>query len=96
MEMADSCKEGFTFTLYTREGEWGERKTDEVYDVNTMSENHIANVPKAPAVSAFTVIIHGDYEVEGVDTANENGFTVFRISKETHEASTLSFRAVKK
>ncbi|MBQ8908592.1 MAG: DUF5110 domain-containing protein [Clostridia bacterium] len=96
MEMTDSCKEGFTFTLYTREGEWGEKKTEEAYDVNTMSENHIANVPDAPAVSGFTVMIHGDYIVEGAEATSENGTTVLRISKEAHEAGVLSFRAVKK
>ena len=96
MTLTDSSETGFTFTLAPRTGEWGEKKTDVLFDVNTMSENHLANIPEAPELSHFTVVIHGEYTVDGVAATFENGCTTFRITKEEHAKGALSFRAVKK
>ena len=96
MTLTDSSDAGFTFTLSPRTGEWGEKKTDTIYDVNTMSENHIANIPEAPALSHFTVVIHGEYEIADVCATYLNGCTRFRITKEEHAKGAVTLRAVKK
>ena len=61
-----------------------------------MSENHLANIPEAPDLSSFTVVLHGEYTVDGVAAAYENGCTTFRIAKDEHAKGALTFRAVKK
>ena len=96
MTLTDSSNAGFTFTLSPRTGEWGERKTDVAYDINTMSENHIANIPAAPELSHFTVVIHGEYELDGASATYLNGCTHFRIAKEEHAKGAVTLRAVKK
>ena len=96
MTLTDSTKNSFVFTLYPRTGEWGEKKTDEVYDIANMSENHIANLPDAPDEAAFTVIIHGNYTVTGGEATYEDGCTRVRISKEEHTAGAVTLRAVKR
>lgn len=84
------------FTLFPREGRWGEKKSNEVYDIATMSENHLANIPEAPALTSFTVVIHGEYEVAGITATYTNGHTRFRITKEEHARGAVTLRAVKK
>ena len=76
-----------------------EKKTDEKFDVNTMSENHISNVPDMPDVPGVKVIIHGNSEYEVTDEngnvveteSNENTIS-FMINKELHEEKNLTYR----
>lgn len=101
MAMTETAKDGFLFTLSPRTGKWGAKRTEEAYDIANMSENHIANIPEMPPVSAFRVTVYGEYEIadeEGnaVEATVSDGKTRFRISKEAHAADTLTFRVFKK
>ena len=99
MVMDNHSDAGFDFTLYKRTGSFGEKKTDVKYDINTMGENHISNVPDMPDVPAVNVIIHGNLKYEVTDEngniveteTNENTIS-FMISKELHEEKNLTYR----
>lgn len=100
MEMKNSTENSFDFVLHMREGSFGPRKTDVEYDVNTMGQNHPANVPQMPDIPAVRVIIHGEYDVyshsgEKVSCETENGRTSFLIHKDVHKENTVSYKMEK-
>ena len=102
MLMSNSTDIGFDFTLCKREGSFGEKKTDIEYDVNTMSQNHISNVPEMPEVPDVNVIIHGncEYKVEdemgsAITTEFKDKTTCFTISKEIHKEKNITFKISK-
>ncbi len=84
-----------TFTLYKREGGY-EINENDVYNIDSMSENHICNVKPLPAVTDFTLKIYSEIKPKNI-TINgreinadyRNNHITAELSKEEHEQTDI-------